>query len=128
MNAEDFLANLPNNMKRSAVLSFEASGSTQVMQLQIKALTDIVYSLCQEVETMRELLIKNEKLTACEYDQARRKRMLEDHTSVGPNPWILHSYYRYMLDEDDFLREILKLSPEQIQEFRQSAQTAERLT
>ncbi|MCW5821263.1 MAG: hypothetical protein KIT34_00580 [Cyanobacteria bacterium TGS_CYA1] len=128
MNAEDFLANLPNNMKRNAVLSFEASDSPKVMQLQIKALTDIVYSLCQEVETMRELLIKNEKLTANEYDQARRERMLKDHTSVGPNPWVLHSYYRYMLDEDDFLREILKLDPEQIQEFRQSAQSAERLT
>lgn len=128
MNAEDFLANLPNNMKRNAVLSFEASGSTEVMQLQIKALTDIVYSLCQEVETMRDLLIKNETLTANEYDQARKERMLKDHTSVGPNPWVLHSYYRFMLDEDDFLREILRLDPEQIQEFKQSAQTAERLT
>lgn len=128
MKPEEFLANLPKNMKRNAVLSLEAAGSAEVMQLQLKALTEIVYSLCQEVETLRKLLIENDSLNHSEYNQARKEQMLTDHSSMGPSPWVFHSYYRYMLDEDDFLSEVLKLNSEQIKDFRQRAQTAERLT
>ncbi len=86
MKPEDFIKDFPNNMKKNAILALRDSQSPELMQEQIKALTDIVYSLCQELETMRGLLKSKEILTEREYNTARKERMLQDHVGLGASP------------------------------------------
>lgn len=128
MSTEELLSKLPKNFRGVAALSMTGAESHEIVHFQIQALKDMVYSLCQEVETLRGMLIDKEILTQQNYNKAREKLMLGDHCGRGADPWLDHSYYRYVLDEDDFLKNILELTPEQVKEFRQHASNLERLT
>ncbi len=128
MKPEELLKGLPSDMKRNALLSMGGADSPEVMQAQIQALTDIVYSLCQELETLRGILKSKELMSESEYKSARLQLMLRDHSGVGPSPWLFHSYYRYFLDEEDFLKADLKMNDEEIKEFQHRAKVNESLT
>lgn len=128
MKPEELLNGLPRDMKRNALLSMRGADSPEIMQAQIQALTDIVYSLCQELETLRGVLKSKEMMSESEYKTARLQLMLRDHSGLGPSPWEFHSYYRYFLDEEDFLKADLKMNGEEIKEFKQRAKVNESLT
>ncbi len=80
------------------------------------------------MEVLREALLEKKVVSETEYKKSREKMMLCDHSSAGGEPWQRHSYYRYVLDEEDFLDQILGLNEDQIKKFRVSANHMERQT
>lgn len=54
--------------------------------------------------------------------------MIGDHSSQGPSPWKSHSQYQYTLDEMEFTREVLRLTPDEIEEFKREAASMETMT
>jgi len=128
MEPEEFINQLPKNVRRSTLLMIEANGSVKMMEAQIKALQETVFSLCQEMEVLREALLEKKVVSETEYKKSREKMMLCDHSSAGAEPWQRHSYYRYVLNEEDFLDQILGLNEDQIKKFRVSVNHMERQT
>lgn len=128
MEPDEFINLLPKNVRRSTLLMMETNGSVKMMEAQLKALQETVFKLCQEVEVLREAVLEKNVLSENEYKKARENKMLCDHSSAGAEPWERHSYYRYVLDEEDFLDQILGLNEDQIKEFKVSASHMERQT
>jgi hypothetical protein len=44
--------------------------------------------------------------------------MVHDHNGAGAMPWRHHSYFPYLLEEEDFLRSQLAATDEELQEYR----------
>jgi len=51
------------------------------------------------------------------YKKLRIKRMIDDHSSAGVDPWEGHSVYRHTLEEAQFLRHVFGASDDEVKKF-----------
>jgi hypothetical protein len=93
---------------------------------RLDAITRVVLSLCQEVETLRAMLAERGLWDEKRYRELREATMLHDHGGPGPAAWQSYSHFKHTLDEEEFLKVVLRFSDEEVARFRQRAR--ERLT
>lgn len=95
---------------------------------QFADLRHVLFSALQEIETLKRLLSESNVVSLEDYKRARLQVMLDDHSSQGASPWKSHSQYAYTLDEIEYAREALKLSPSEIEHFQKDAAAMEMMT
>ena len=77
---------------------------------------------------MREILRAKGLWDEAEYRRQRVEVMVNDHSSAGIAPHTWYSYYRYTLDEREFLETVLKAGPQELAEFQARVAHVEQLT
>lgn len=98
------------------------------LSAQFADLRHILFSALQEIEVLKKMLRERDFFDSTGYRQARMHVMIGDHSSQGPSPWKSHSQYPYTLDEMEFAREVLRLTPDEIEEFKKEAASMETMT
>ena len=95
---------------------------------QIQDLRHMLFSLAQDVEVLKGMLAERGVWDTEVYRKLRVERMLDDHSSIGGGSWRTYSYYKFTLDEEEFLRHHLKMDDQAVVEFRDRAAYMETLT
>jgi len=90
-------------------------------------LRHVVLSLIQEVAVLRSFL-EEEGLDKEEYKRRRREVMVGDHGGPGPAPWVSYSYYRFTLEEKEFLKQVLGMNDAEIASFDRDAGSRQTMT
>jgi hypothetical protein len=88
----------------------------------VEGLAFVVHSLIQEVEVLKTMLKDTGNWSAQQYKETMIRLRIADHNSAGGCPWTHHSYYRYTLDDRDFLKEALGATEGEIRDFEAEAE------
>lgn len=92
---------------------------------KIKALTDLVIRLAQEVATLRSMMDN----PGTSYRDAAVTVRLNDRGGAGPTGGFEHSsLYPLLISEDTFLRTVLGMYDNEVTEFRVAAEARAQLT
>jgi hypothetical protein len=106
----------------------EEHDSVDSLKLQVSALKSVMLRMFQEMQSLQMLLFEKQIVAPDEFNQKMKDVMLSDHSSAGPSPWQSHSYFTYLLSEDSYLRTVVGLNAQELNEFQENRETAKRLT
>ena len=114
---------LPEHLRQDERLlrlfeSHDAGADAPDVRALVADLRHMVVSLAQEVAVLEEMLQESGHWDRARYRDARRRRMVADHDSSGLMSWRHCSYYRYTLDEPDFLRTQLGATEADVERFQ----------
>lgn len=74
------------------------------------------------------MLRSTETWNEATYKELMLARLINDHTSVGPAPHLLHSYFPYTLAEPDFVLYRFKVSAKELAAFNEAVEEIGSLT
>ena len=118
----------PAGFNRRFIRIFHKTDTMAGLVEQVEDLRETLTSVIKDVAVMQQMLRERGLWDEQRYCQLRYERMIADHSSAGASPWASHSYYRYTLDEPEFIREALGGGAEHIAEFERRVRHVEQLT
>ena len=94
----------------------------------LEGLASVVRRLTQEVDVLQSMLRDKGIWDEQNYKNTLVKRLINDHSSVGPIPMTSYSYYPYVLEEVSFLKHRFDASDEEIAAFTREVDYVSTLT
>ena len=107
---------------RDITFLFDDSDTPDARKRQIDGLRRMVLGLAQDVDLLKRALREAKVLEAPGYKKLRVERMVGDHSGAGAFPFRHHSYFPYLLEEEDFLRTQLGATDEELQAYREEVE------
>ena len=107
---------------------FRTPNTVEELASQVEVLRSALMSAIQDIAVLKELLREKGGWDDYSYRKLRIQRMVKDHSSAGPWPHPIHSYYPYVLNETDFLKEVLSANEAEVREFEQRVDEVRFLT
>lgn len=123
---EDKIKNFSPELQAMLRLQNKAQ-SLPELQEQVATLKTVLFRALQEIDALKSALADKEIISRQEFARQCAGTLVADHSSAGPTPWRGHSYFKYLAEEEDYLREI-GLTESQLEDFKKSAKHAEQLT
>jgi hypothetical protein len=95
---------------------------------QIQTLRRMLMSAIQDISVLRQVMKDANLMGDANYRRLRIERMVQDHSSCGGNSWRNDCSYKHSLEEEEFLREELLATGEEVEAFRKRVRYVTTLT
>ena len=102
---------------RKVMALFADSDDPETRKHQLDGLRHAIVGLAQDVHVLKQALREAKLLEAPRFKALRMERMVGDHNGAGAMPWRHHSYFPYLLEEEDYLRMELGATDEEIRSY-----------
>jgi hypothetical protein len=119
---------LPGRFNSRMFRLFHKPDTMDALLQQVEDLRSMLISVIEDVDVMQEMLRERGVWDEQRYRELRFHRMVEDQSGRGPAPWQSYSYYRYTLEDEEFIRDVLGGKPEAVDEFRRRVEHVRQLT
>ncbi len=94
---------------------------------QLEVLRSIVLRAIQEIESVKRVLQDTGVIDSTTYQKVILDSLLRDKGGPGATPWLGHTYYNYLMPEEQYLR-TLGLNDNEIADFMEAAAFRQQLT
>ena len=105
-----------------------ALSSTEDVPATVEALSHGLLAAIQEIAVLKEMMREKGVWDDAAYRRLRTEIMIQDHNTAGPFPHTSHTYFPFMLDEDEFLRFAFKATKEDLEGYNAAVQAVNHLT
>jgi hypothetical protein len=124
-----FKLNTPSVPEKKGVLPMsDIEKYMGLLQGQNRVLSELVINLTIEIECLKELLMEQAGVSEQNYKEKRISKMLQNHSNAGPSPWKHPTFFKYLLDEMEFLRRELRLTDAEIECYQKKVEHVRQLT